>query len=39
LDQGEGINIEDMGIYQLFAADGTDIGAMMNRPPYVPVNA
>lgn len=36
--KGEGIDMEEMGIYQLVALDGVDMGAMMNRPPHVPVS-
>ncbi|MCO5063076.1 MAG: VOC family protein [Rhizobiaceae bacterium] len=32
------IDMQDMGVYQLVAVDGTDMGAMMNRPPQIPVS-
>ncbi|MGC4026475.1 MAG: VOC family protein [Mesorhizobium sp.] len=35
--KGQGIDMGDMGTYQLVALDGVDMGAMMNRPPHVPV--
>lgn len=37
--KGEGIDMQDMGTYQLVAKDGVDMGAMINRPPQMPVPA
>lgn len=36
--KGQGIDMEAMGIYQLVALDGVDMGAMMNRPPDIPIH-
>ncbi len=37
--KAEAIDMGPMGTYQLFAAGGTTIGGMMNRPPEMPVAA
>ncbi len=36
--KGDGIDMGAMGVYQLFAHGGEDIGGMMKRPPHVPVS-
>ena len=36
--KGNGMDMGDMGIYQLVALEGTDMGAMMNRPSRIPVS-
>lgn len=33
----EGVDMGEMGTYQLFAVDGEQTGGMMNRPPQMPV--
>jgi hypothetical protein len=34
--KGQAMDMGEMGVYQLFAAAGADIGGMMTRPPEVP---
>lgn len=34
----QAVDMGEMGVYQLVAADGAPIAGMMNRPPDVPVN-
>jgi predicted enzyme related to lactoylglutathione lyase len=34
--KGEPFDMGDLGIYQLFAAGGEDIGGIMTKPPFIP---
>lgn len=35
--KSQSVDMQAMGIYQLYAVNGVDNGGMMNRPPHVPV--
>jgi predicted enzyme related to lactoylglutathione lyase len=35
--KAEAHNMGEMGVYQLFALEGSDVGGMMTRPPQIPM--